>query len=46
MWQRDRAISDAINDGREENLGPEIENELDGIYLEAFLKKIGKQQKQ
>lgn len=46
MWQRDRAISDAINDGREENLGPEIEQELDGIYLEAFLNKFNKPKKQ
>jgi len=45
-WQRDRAISDAIHDGREKDLGPEIEEELNNLYMEVFLQKHNRQAKQ
>ena len=45
LWQRDRAISDAVHEGKEQTLGPELEEELNQLYLEVFLQKhIGKKQ--
>lgn len=38
-FHRDLAISDAVHDGTENYLGPEIEEELDLLYLEVFMQK-------
>ena len=39
LFHRDLAISDAVHEGVENYVGPEIEEELDQLYLEVFLQK-------
>lgn len=38
-YHRDLAISDAVHDGTENYLGPELEQEMDLMYMEVFLQK-------
>ena len=38
-FHRDLAISDAVHEGVENVLAPELEEELDNVYLEYYLEK-------